>query len=259
MPTIPGTYEEKISFSKYSALGNHFLVTAATGFDAQWDVKKICHENGVDGLLLGKKTKTNRYALRIFNADGSEAEMSGNGVRIFAAYLVKSGSIRLQEPIFIGTDRGNVACTVHGARGEIYDVSANLKILAHDATPACDPSLGISAIGYHVNVGNPHFVIPVRDLGLAVDSFMESHNHPPEKTNVQFLNVIDEKNIALRCWERGVGETDSCGSGSAAVAFISHHALGCHASVEVRMRGGTLRASVTGTMVAIRGHVCLVS
>lgn len=244
-----------MQFFKYHALGNDYLVldtAEAPALPATDDTIRICHRNfglGSDGILYGP-TPTERadFGLRIINPDGSEAEKSGNGLRIFARYLFDTGRVT-NEPFTVDTLGGIVTCEIsEGA--ESITVDMGRVSFGRDAEQ--DPSksgelLQINGTDYTVHIadiGNPHCVVPVdtisEQLACEVGAAMETHPSFPNRTNVQFLKALDRENIQIEIWERGAGYTLASGSSSSAAAAVAHRLGLCDSELTVHMPGGTI-------------------
>lgn len=242
-------------FFKYHALGNDYLVldpSEAPSLPATDDTIRICHRNfglGSDGILYGP-TPTERadFGLRIINPDGSEAEKSGNGLRIFARYLFDTGRVTTQ-PFTVDTLGGIVTCKIsEGA--ESITVDMGRVSFGRDAKQ--DPSksgelLHINGTDYTVHIadiGNPHCVVPMdaisEQIACEIGAAMETHPSFPNRTNVQFLKALDPKNIQIEIWERGAGYTLASGSSSSAAAAVAHRLGLCDSELTVHMPGGTI-------------------
>jgi diaminopimelate epimerase len=200
-------------------------------------VVRLCERHrgvGADGVLLHVASVRADFGVRIFNPDGSEAEKSGNGLRIFARYLWDHGHAR--RPAFtVDTPGGVVACEcrVVGGRAEEVTVEMGRATFAADAIPmrgvtgdavdvALDDVAGERVVVTALSVGNPHCVVFLdrpsearcRTLGAA----LERHPAFPRRTNVQLARVVDASTLAIHVWERGAGYTLASGSSSCAVA-----------------------------------------
>ena len=203
----------------------------------------ICHRHtgvGSDGILEPFETEDAEYGVRIWNPDGSIAEKSGNGLRIFARWLVEERGAARDFTVHTGHDR--VRCEILGdlIRVAMGPARVSVALILE----------GVSAVP--VNVGNPHCVIfgdrfPAdwRDLGAR----LEVHPHFPNRTNVQFARVIDSNNLEIRIWERGAGETSASGSSAcaAAAAGVATQRL-FGGDVTVHMPGGQLLVRVEEDM-----------
>lgn len=264
-----------MQFSKYHALGNDYLVVPAAHFDRPFtagEIRKICRAHtgmGADGILwVTVQPETRHYAVRIFNPDGSEAAMSGNGVRIFARFLWDSGYIN-DEPVEVATPAGIARAFVdsRGARVSLalprpsfssadIPVSGTVRDVVDEEIEAGGRAYRFTA----VTVGNPHCVIVLpavsADEARTAGPLIEHDPRFPERVNVQFVQVLDSSRIRLEIWERGAGYTLSSGSSSAAAAAATHR-LGLTATrLTVEMPGGALSAEIgaDGT-VTISGPV----
>jgi diaminopimelate epimerase len=246
-------------FAKYHALGNDYLVLPPEELAAPLtpdQIRRICHRNfglGSDGILLGPLPSANaRFALRIFNPDGSEAEKSGNGLRIFSRYLYDRHLVA-EDEFAIQTAGGLVRARVLD-RGRQVRVEMGRVTFWSDEIPMTGPrrevlreplSVGDRTLTVcAANIGNPHCVVPL----TAVDAewahrygpLLENHTAFPRRTNVQFLQVLDRANLRIEIWERGAGYTLASGSSSSAAAAVARKLDLCDPSVTVHMPGGTL-------------------
>jgi diaminopimelate epimerase len=272
-------YGEK-SFFLYGAAGNIFLVApvGANVPDGQ-EIREACFRWNADGILYGKE-HSRKFYLRIFNRDASEAEKSGNGVRIFATHLFMTGQCEGNK-INVQTAGGGVCCYVRPTKNRhIYMVKANLRSCHLENQPL---SIGIQSFhfekdasnfgfddilsypvslnGYCVHVGNPHYVIPVHRLESPWEIFGKIIGcHPlfPMGTNVEFLQIIGREDIAIKIEERGVGSTRSCGTGAVAAAIVAHRIFFCSKNLCVHMDGGTLMVSLKKNCATIEGPIRII-
>jgi len=257
-------------FRKIHGLGNDYLVAEKLdGLELSPElIRAICHRHtglGGDGILEPVESTTNAYGLRIHNPDGSEAEKSGNGLRIFAYWLVTRRGAPAEFQI--ETISGSVACEVDGTTVsvEMGTASAEPKDVPIDHPEAfVDQELpglgGLRATA--VGIGNPHCVLffdddldtlPWQQWGPMI----ESHSLFPNRTNVQFAQILKQDRIALRIWERGAGETAASGSSASAVcAAAVGQGLCDPGRITAEMPGGDLEVWVSETgAVRIRGPV----
>lgn len=253
-----------MQFHKYHALGNDYLVVDARHHPDQFtgpEIVRICHRNfgiGSDGILWGPLPARDGapFSVRIFNPDGSEAQKSGNGLRIFCRYLFDQGLVQ-HTPFKVHTQGGVVEATVHD---QGHNVCVEMGCVSFDsariplAGAAREAIRELLAVGGETltitaaTIGNPHCVIErpatttadVHRLGPLV----ESHAMFPERTNVQFLTVRDRANIAIEIWERGAGYTLASGSSSSAAAAVAHRLGLVDRDVTVHMPGGTLAIKI---------------
>ncbi|MHC1585683.1 MAG: diaminopimelate epimerase [Candidatus Syntropharchaeia archaeon] len=254
-----------LTFTKAHGTGNDFIILdeSTVSEDKMPElVRKLCERRfsiGADGVLFVCKSDICDVRMRIFNSDGSEAEMSGNGMRCFARYLYEKGIVR-KEKITVETMAGRVVPEIILEDGKIRAVRVYMGKASFERKKIPMRGKETYAINtdFYVNekfgsvkltalsLGNPHAVIVVEDLydidvgelGAAI----ESHPDFPNRTNVQFVEINDKNDIDVRTYERGVGETLSCGTGSTASVFALD-ALGYidrKKSVIVHTFGGTL-------------------
>ena len=247
------------------ALGNDYLVvdprTLAVRLTPE-RIRRICdrHEGvGSDGILTLERSRRADAGLRIFNPDGSEAEKSGNGIRIFAKCLWDHGYLR-RRAFAVETKGGIVGVTldVRGRAVRSITVEMGRATFRSREIPVAGPDREVvdepvDAGGERlrvtaVSVGNPHCVVFVDDPA-AVDlprlgPALEHHPMFPNRANVQFVRVDSQRGVTIRIWERGAGETTASGSSSSAVAAacVRHGLAG--PDVAVRSPGGVLRVRV---------------
>lgn len=258
-----------MKFAKMQATGNDFVLLDARELERDWPelARSLCHRRfgvGADGLLLLLSSGEANLRLRMFNPDGSEAEACGNGLRCFVRYAVEKGFVngtefRVETQAGIRTVRfldGNDVQVAMGAPGfapSSIPVIVDGRGVADD-TPVID--YPIAAAGRElkiscVSMGNPHAVclldesiddFPLAEVGPAV----ERHPMFPNRVNLEIVNVIDRRELAVRIWERGAGETLSCGSGACAAAVVSLGKGLCENPVDVRVPGGRLTVDWDG-------------
>lgn len=249
-----------MKFHKYQALGNDYLVAEASFDDALplAQIRRICDRHvgiGSDGILLGKKV-SNGFALRIFNPDGSEAEKSGNGLRIYARYLWDTKAVH-DERFSVATKGGVVHCQVRDAGksvfvemgrasfdSEVIPVRGAKRETVGETLEVAGEKLRFVAL----TVGNPHCVIHCDEVSAErtkrLGPLIEHHELFPNRTNVQFVKVIDRHRIQVEIWERGAGYTLASGSSSCAAAAASVKLGHCSGDVVVSMPGGTIDIGV---------------
>jgi diaminopimelate epimerase len=261
-----------IRFLKYQALGNDYLFLDGVEFDLPNtdQIRQICHRNfglGSDGILYGGKANGGGFFLEIINSDGSRAEISGNGTRIFARAMFDIGNVAIGENFAVKVAKNTVGCTVFSAESIGIDMGAPLFTDRHipnfwddHLLPLLLAANGTAYQCFPVSMGNPHCVIFVGELSREevenVGKILETSPLFPEKTNVEFAKIIDDENIALEIWERGVGRTMACGSGACAAFAVSRRLGMCSDTVSVHMAGGCLNLTISdrGTIVQ-RGPV----
>jgi len=214
-----------IEFVKAHACGNDFLIIEETVAQRKHAAlaRKLCARNtsvGADGIEFLERRANGEFFLRLFNADGSEAELSGNGTRCVAAWLAESEGLK---HLTLGTHGGPRVCTVIEEAGPAYTIESEMGVPRVMARTLELPGVGLVA-GAMVNVGNPHFVIFTeaedfsahgfswQELGAKISTDpMFAHG-----TNVEFVKVLSQDTIAFRIYERGCGPTTSSGTGTCA-------------------------------------------
>ena len=253
----------KTILERYHGLGNDYLV-----YDPQINelelneerIKLICDRNfgcGSDGILFGPIIEEDGIRVRIYNPDGSEAEKSGNGVRIFSKYLKDMGYIT--EPSFVLTTLGgdvDVQYLSEDGRlmkvlmGKVTYESGKIPV-AGSSREVIDEPMIFSGHVYNVtclSIGNPHCVIPMykisKERAIELGSLVESAPYFPNRINVQLLQVIDRHTIRIEIYERGAGYTLASGSSSCAAACAAIKLGLADSPVKVQMSGGELNIEV---------------
>ncbi len=211
---------------------------------------------GSDGLILICPSDKADARMRMFNADGSEAEMCGNGIRCVAKYIYDHGLVR-KPTLSIETGRGVLTLDLEVAGGMVHQVRVDMgePILEAERIPTTlsgspptnapfqleDRSFAVTC----VSMGNPHCVIYVDDitdaLVLGIGPRIEKHPAFPRRTNVEFVRVNRPDDVTMRVWERGSGETLACGTGTCAVAVAGVLTGRTGRRITVHLRGGDLR------------------
>jgi diaminopimelate epimerase len=255
-----------LKFWKYHALGNDYIVVDPQDLPSPMtpeQVRLICHRNfgvGSDGILLGPLPATNaKCALKIYNPDGSEAEKSGNGLRIFSRYLWDRKMGSDEEEFAIQTAGGLVRSTIFRG-GRMVRVEMGKVSFWSDKIPITGPrrevlNEKISVDGREftfcaATIGNPHCVLPLpeisADLARQFGPLLETHANFPNRTNVQFLKILDRRNIQIEIWERGAGYTLASGSSSSAAAAVAHRLGLVDRNLSVHMPGGKIEIEIGG-------------
>ena len=267
-----------IPFYKYHALGNDYIVLNPAEFSeslTEETVRLICHRNfgiGSDGILLGPNRDSKvDFALTIFNPDGSQAEKSGNGLRIFTRYLWDKGLIG-DEPVSIHTAGGVVESRVF-ENGKLISVEMGRVSFDSRIIPVAGPEreviaetmvVGGRAVEFcAATIGNPHCVILKSEISAdeakELGPLIEIESRFPNRTNVQFMKILDRSNIQIEIWERGAGYTLASGSSSSAAAAVAHRLGLCDNQITVHMPGGKIdikiaddfAVSMTGTVTRV--------
>jgi diaminopimelate epimerase len=258
-------------FTKLQSAGNDFVLVEASSTERDWPqlTQDICRQHfgiGADGLILMLPSKIANIGMRIFNADGSEAEACGNGLRCLVKYALSRGLINSRaKEINIETIAGLRKAKLIAGTGSVtnikvymgkpeFDVAkipvtvdvdrikqVDIKLIAKYPVSIHDRELPLS----FVSMGNPHAVyfqkqrvanFPLSHIGPAV----EMHKLFPNRTNFEVARVINRRLIEVRVWERGVGETLACGSGACAVAITAQLLGYVDSPVSIKLPGGIL-------------------
>jgi diaminopimelate epimerase len=251
-----------VRFEKWQALGNDYLIVEQTELTFELTparVRKLCAGHfGVyaDGILLLAPAEDSRFVaqLRIYNPDGSEAELSGNGAREAILYLRRRGWTE-QDVFSIHTAAGEIRPTITGPDTCKVDMG-HAKLSSKDFPSGPDNGLGeLVADGrtwsfQHVSIGNPQCAIHVRDLATlvaldlpAIGPTIEAHELFPNRTNVSWYTRVEPDKIRARIFERGVGETLSSGTGATGAA-IAYRLSGGPSEVAVELDGGQLDVEI---------------
>lgn len=235
-------------FVKAHACGNDFLVVDEALAHGQHAAlaRLLCARNtnvGADGVEFLERRADGSMFLRLFNADGSEAELSGNGTRCVAAWLAYNEGLR---DAVLGTPGGVKACRVVECAEESFVIQTSMGVpVVREQVVQVD---GVGEVaGAVVDVGNPHFVLFVEDEefrshGLAweeLGALLCTHPDFPKGTNVEFVQVLQQDGIAFRIFERGVGPTMSSGTGTSASAAAGMVLRGCARAVQAHALGGS--------------------
>jgi diaminopimelate epimerase len=252
-----------VKFTKYQALGNDYLILEGAALDVPELARlapRLCHRMlgvGSDGLLIGPlPSERADFALRIINPDGSEAEKSGNGLRIFARYLWDTG--RVTEASFVIETKGGLAearvtpgaRTIRVGMGQASFDSAVVGIAGprRDVVGEAMEFGGRRLFCSGVSVGNPHCVVvgvPVTEAeARTLGPQIETDARFAHRTNVQLLRAIDRHNLELQIWERGAGYTLASGSSASAAACAARRLGLCEGVVTVHMPGGQLLVEI---------------
>ena len=250
-------------FHKYHGLGNDYLVMDPRSLGRELsprEIRLICHRNygvGSDGILLGPlPAKEADFGLRIFNPDSSEAEKSGNGLRIFSRFLFDEGMVK-NAPFTIETKGGKVRSRVHEG-GKLVDVQmgrvtfdgARIPV-AGGAREVLNEELRVGGRSFTfsaASIGNPHCVISLEEISESLareyGPLVEVEPRFPNRTNVQFMKVLSRNDIQIEIWERGAGYTLASGSSSSAAAAVARRLGKCDPKITVHMPGGELQITV---------------
>jgi diaminopimelate epimerase len=257
-----------MEFMKYQGTGNDFLIVKEQAdVDYSALAVQMCDRHfgiGADGLIYPSSSEVADIKMNFYNADGSIAAMCGNGIRCFGKYLIDNGIIE-NDPMtietlagiktlvqvdddFIKVDMGERSLESKDIVNFYADQLINKKIFIHDR------EFDISTILF----GVPHTIIFVENFDLELiekyGHLIETHDLFTEGTNVNFVKVIDDENINVMTWERGVGRTLSCGTGVCASTIVANHLEKVKTKVNVKVLGGNLGVELIDDQVYLLGE-----
>jgi diaminopimelate epimerase len=274
---------ENLDFGKYHALGNDYIIIN----NIKWNIPepkmailalKLCEAHfsiGADGLIFVCESKEADIRMRIFNNDGLEAEMCGNGIRCFSKYIYEN-KIAEKDKITIETLKGIIVAKLSLVNKKVISVEIDMgpPIIKCEEIPVILDSLVDRCVNEPlvildkifnftaISMGNPHAVIFIDDqlndnklnmYGAAI----ESHERFPNKTNVEFVKVLSKEEAIVRVFERGVGITKSCGTGACATV-VAGTILGIFnekVPITIHNDGGDLTITFTGKNVLMEGPI----
>ena len=278
-----------IPFTKAHACGNDFLIISeedVQGYDKAALAQRLCERNtgvGADGIEFFERTGDFSGRIRLYNADGSIAEISGNGTRCVAAWMAVEQDLQIGDELAIETDAGVRVCEIDGFR-DSEDGPFTVMITTDMDVPEFEERTveladGTSIDGVFVSMGNPHFVILLEgaeaypgDFSLGERSWEEVgeevcfHAEFPEQTNVEFVRILGSNSgelnqVGIRIFERGVGPTSSSGTGTSATATAMIGVYGAAPTLEVAAPGGiqTVDWAGPGEKLYLTGPATLVA
>ena len=268
----------EITLRKYHGLGNDYLIYDPNRNACELQerqVEALCRRNlgvGADGILYGPFFDGDKMRVRIFNPDGSEAEKSGNGIRIFSKYLKDMGYVT-EESYVLHTKAGETRVTFLNEQGDLMRVDMGYPEFVAKEIPVVgfEGEIVNEAIFFGdnfynatcVSLGNPNCVLMLEEVSqkkaMQLGPYVENSRYFPNRINMQLCQVLDRENIQIEIYERGAGYTYASGTGACAAAAASHKMGFVGDRVTVHMRGGELlvefardgRIDMTGPVVYI--------
>jgi diaminopimelate epimerase len=252
-----------LQFTKMHGLGNDFIVVDAVrnvwSFDTAAASVKVNDRRfgiGGDGLIMVEKGASLPFRMRMFNPDGSEAEMCGNGIRCVARYIHDQG-LFAENPIPIETGAGNLSLQlmedehVRVDMGKERHMRGDIPMAGDPAAPAVGFDLEVAGRRLRavaVSMGNPHCIVFVDDVSsvpLEVwGPAIECHEMFPNRTNAHFVQVVSDNELRMITWERGAGATLACGTGACAVGVAAELTGVAGKDVLIHLPGGDLRIEI---------------
>lgn len=249
-----------MKFTKMHGLGNDYIYVDCTNnrmLDNPSEISKKVSDRhfgiGSDGLILICDSDKCDFKMRMFNADGSEAEMCGNGIRCVGKYVYDFG-LTNKVNVTIETKAGIKKLGLNVENGKVKTVTVDMgePILDKDSIPVIPNNgkyvelkvIDKEFIFTPVSMGNPHAITFINNVdSFDIDKYgkiVESDSHFPNKTNVEFIEILDKNHIKMRVYERGTGETLACGTGACASVVASFLNKLTDRTVNVRLLGGSL-------------------
>lgn len=256
-----------INFVKMEGLGNDYVYIDCTKYDDKKVeeiskmAKKISDRHfgiGSDGLILICKSDIADFRMRMFNSDGSEAEMCGNGIRCVSKFVYDNG-LTNKEQVNIETLAGikKIDLTVENGKVVLATVNMGRPILEAEKIPVISDEKPVKNLKLKaedrefiftcVSMGNPHAVTVIDDVvSFDIEKYgpiLETNEKFPKKANIEFIQIIDKTHIKMRVWERGAGETLACGTGACAVCVsaILNDLVEKNEEINIELLGGTLK------------------
>lgn len=250
----------KLQLAKLHATGNDFLVRVALEPDAPElspeTVRFLCDRHrgiGADGCItIGPGAGDADCTMTLRNADGTPAEMSGNGIRCLAWVAARHGLGR-EHRLEVDTAAGPRAVTlVRAGNGDVIAADVDMGKVVIERTNVTITVHGVDYTGDIANIGNPHFVTFVDDPEtvrvVSHGAIIERNDAFPNGTNVEFVRVDARGLLTMRVWERGAGETLSCGTGACAASFVAHERGLVDTQVQMHVPGGVLDITIADTV-----------
>ncbi len=255
-----------MKFTKMEGLGNDYVYVdlfeeALPDIDLAELARAVSDRHfgiGSDGLVLISPARGAHCRMRMFNSDGSESEMCGNAVRCIAKLMYDKGR-HTGGSVAIETLDGTKACKIclHTGRQAVVEVLMGVPVFSAEDIPVCAPGaeavdmpLDVAGTTYRVtcvSMGNPHCVIIADELSdelvHGTGSLVEAHGAFPQRTNVEFVRIIDPRTVSMRVWERGAGETLACGTGASATLAACVRMGLTERAVTMRLLGGDMDIS----------------
>lgn len=267
---------KKINFCKMHGLGNDFIIFTDTNDevkDIQSKVQKLCHRNfgiGADGVMIVKNSDVAHVKMVLFNSDGSRASMCGNGIRCFAKYVWDKGVVR-ENPLNIETDDGIKIAELSIKDHKVEEIKINMgkySFESEDVPLSIDEKLINQEVLINdrkfnltsLHLGVPHTIVfeKINDEVFEYGPIIEKHTLFKNNTNVNFVEVISDKEINVKTWERGAGATLACGTGSSSSVVVCNILGYTGKNVKVNVPGGEMFIEIDGETVYMRGPAVIV-
>jgi len=258
---------KNIVFEKYQGNGNDFIIIDSRNNEIfnniksnnYFNIKKMCDRQfgiGGDGVIFIKEPDGNNFAkMIIYNSDGSEAQMCGNGIRCLVEHIHKSNRcikdsaeyrIETKAGLKIAQyNAGEITVKMGKPILETNKIPTNINSKHNNIPSYFFKEYNFEQQGYAVGMGNPHLIFFVKDIESIVLSrlgpIFEKNELFPEKTNVHFCQILNRGNIKVKVWERGAGPTLACGTGACAIHVAAYKLGLCNSQTIVTLPGGNLK------------------
>lgn len=262
-----------LKFLKMEGIGNDYVYFDGINQDVPTDetfIKKVSNRHigiGSDGVIIILPSETCDFRMRMFNLDGSEGKMCGNGIRCFSKFVYDQG-LTDKTTLKIETLAGIRTCELNVEDGKVTSVCVDMGEpitlcsdipVNYSKVEMVNAPIEIDGNTYYctaVSMGNPHVIQYVDTLDFDIEAIGPKFEHAylfPESVNTEFVKVVDRQHLKMRVWERGSGETMACGTGACAVMYASYLNNKCDEKVDVELLGGHLQIELRDKKIFMTG------
>ena len=265
--------KEMLKFLKMEGIGNDYVYFDGINQDVPTDetfIQKVSNRHigiGSDGVIIILPSETCDFRMRMFNLDGSEGKMCGNGIRCFSKFVYDQG-LTDKTTLKIETLAGIRTCELNVEDGKVVSVCVDMGEpitlcadipVNYSKVEMVNAPIEIDGNTYYctaVSMGNPHVIQYVDTLDFDIEAIGSKFEHAslfPESVNTEFVKVVDREHLKMRVWERGSGETMACGTGACAVMYASYLNNKCDEKVDVELLGGHLQIELRDKKIFMTG------
>lgn len=265
--------KEMLKFLKMEGIGNDYVYFDGINQDVPTDetfIQKVSNRHigiGSDGVIIILPSETCDFRMRMFNLDGSEGKMCGNGIRCFSKFVYDQG-LTDKTTLKIETLAGIRTCELNVEDGKVVSVCVDMGEpitlcsdipVNYSKVEMVNAPIEIDGNTYYctaVSMGNPHVIQYVDTLDFDIEAIGPMFEHAslfPESVNTEFVKVVDREHLKMRVWERGSGETMACGTGACAVMYASYLNNKCDEKVDVELLGGHLQIELRDKKIFMTG------
>lgn len=262
-----------LKFLKMEGIGNDYVYFDGINQNVPTDetfIKKVSNRHigiGSDGVIIILPSETCDFRMRMFNLDGSEGKMCGNGIRCFSKFVYDQG-LTDKTTLKIETLAGIRTCELNVEDGKVTSVCVDMGEpitlcsdipVNYSKVEMVNAPIEIDDNTYYctaVSMGNPHVIQYVDTLDFDIEAIGPKFEHAslfPELVNTEFVKVVDRQHLKMRVWERGSGETMACGTGACAVMYASYLNNKCDEKVDVELLGGHLQIELRDKKIFMTG------